>query len=277
MSTPHSALRTSHSFLMCRPTYYTIAYEINPWMNLKRQANPTRALAQWNRLYHVLTRTLRAHVQLLSPRPDVPDLTFTANAGLAVGRTVIRSNFRYRERQPEEPIVEAYFNRRGYRVVRLPRRYRFEGEGDALWLGDTLLFGFRFRSDAPTHEVLARFLGVRVLPVELVDSRFYHLDTCFCPLDAGRALWFPKAFDRYGRKVIENLVEDLISVSEADATRFACNTIPIGRTVVMQAGSSSRLQKQLARRGFELYAVELSEFLKAGGAAKCLVLRLNQP
>ena len=283
MPAPHV---TSPSFLMCRPTHYTIRYEINPWMSLKRQANPARALVQWNRLYRLLTRELHARVELLPPRPGVPDLVFTANAGLMRGRTLIRSNFKHPERQLEEPIVEAYCRRRGYRVVRLPQRYHFEGEGDVLWMGETLVFGFRFRSDARAHDDLARLLKTRVLPVELVYKRFYHLDTCFCPLDATTALWFPKAFDRYGRKVIEHLVPDLIGVSEADATHFVCNAISVpvaagtiggtrGRAVVMQTGASARLRRQLTRRGVRLYPVDLSEFLKAGGSAKCLVLRLS--
>lgn len=259
---------------MCRPTYYTIAYEINPWMHLTQPANPRRAGHQWQRLYTLLTRTLHARVQLLPARRGVPDLVFTANAGLIEGRTFIRSNFRYPQRRVEEPLVEAYFRRRGYRIVRLPSRFRFEGEGDALWMNDTLLFGFRFRSDAPTHEALARVLHRRVLPVELADPRFYHLDTCFCPLDASSALWFPKAFDRYGRRVIDSLVDDPIAVSEADAMRFACNTIVIGRHVVLPAGASRGLQRKLAQRGWHVSTVDLSEFLKAGGSAKCLVLRL---
>jgi len=260
---------------MCKPTYYTIAYEINPWMSLKRQANHPRALQQWRRLERVLTHSLRVRVHRFSPRRGVPDLVFTANAGLVVGRVFIRSNFRHPQRQREEPIVERYFRRQGFQVMRLPRRYDFEGEGDALWVGRTLLVGFRFRSDAPVHEHLARLLGARVLPVELADRRFYHLDTCFCPLEGEAALWFPKAFDRYGRKVIEHLVPNLISVSEADATRFACNAITVGRSVVIQAGISAALQRRLIRRGFRLYPVDLSEFLKAGGSAKCLVLRLR--
>jgi len=262
---------------MCRPTHYTIAYEINPWMSLKRQADRARAMAQWSRLYQLLTRTLGARVRCLAPRPGVPDLVFTANAGLVAGRTLIRSNFRHPERQQEEPIIERHFKRMGFRVVRLTRRYDFEGEGDALWLGTTLLFGFRYRSDAPAHEELARLLRARVLPVELADRRFYHLDTCFCPLDGRTALWFPRAFDRYGRKVIEHVAPDLVAVSERDATRFACNTIALGRAVVLQAGFAAALTRQLERRGWRPYPVDLSEFLKAGGSAKCLVLRLTTP
>ena len=259
---------------MCRPTHYTIAYEINPWMSLKRQTNHRRALAQWTRLYALLTKTLRVLVQLIGAQRGVPDLVFTANAGLVSGRVFIRSNFRHPQRQREEPIVERHFRREGFRVVCLPKRVDFEGEGDALWMNETLLFGFRFRSDAPVHAYLSRVLKARVLPVELADRRFYHLDTCFAPLNQLCALWFPKAFDRYGRKVIEGLVENPIGVSEADAKRFVCNAITIGRSIVLQEGFSTALKRALTRRGFRLYPVDLSEFLKAGGSAKCLVLRL---
>lgn len=279
---------------MCRPTHYTVAYEINPWMRLTRQPNHRLAVKQWNILYRLLTQQLGAQVRLLPPHPSVPDLVFTANAGLVAGRlpaparlaspseaagaqagTVIRSNFRFPQRQREAPLVERYFRRAGYRIVSLPTRFDFEGEGDALWMGETLVFGFRYRSTAPAHAHLARLLRAEVLPVELVDRRFYHLDTCFCPLDASTALWYPKAFDRYGRKVIERLVEDLVSVSERDATRFVCNAIVVGRSVVLPGSFPQAVRRQLTRRGFRLYLVDLSEFLKAGGAAKCLVLRLS--
>lgn len=262
-------------FLMCRPTHYTIAYEINPWMSLKRQANARRAQGQWAQLYQILTQTLHVRVRLLPPHPGVPDLTFTANAGLVHHRTFIRSNFRYPERQKEEALTQRYFRRAGFRVVTLSPRYDFEGEGDALWMNRGLVFGFRFRSDAPVHEELARVLKARVLPVELADRRFYHLDTCFCPLDASTVLWFPKAFDRYGQRVIEGLAKHMIEATEADAVRFACNAIVVGRSIVVQAGLSRRLHRQLTRRGFRLYPVDLSEFLKAGGSVKCLVLRLT--
>ena len=204
------AQRATHNaprFLMCPPTYYAIAYEINPWMSLKRQVRHPRAIAQWQALRALLTR-LGSRVRLMNPRSGVPDLVFTANAGLVHGRTLILSNFRYPQRQREEPIIEHYFERTGFKVVRLARTFNFEGEGDALWMGRTLVAGFRFRSDAPVHEELSRRLRAEVLPVELADRRFYHLDTCFCPLDGRSALWFPPAFDRYGRAVLKRLIED---------------------------------------------------------------------
>ena len=262
---------------MCRPTHYTIAYEINPWMSVKRQTARSLAIKQWDALYRVLTKTLKCRVRLLPPAKDLPDLVFTANAGLVVGRTVIRSNFRHPERQGEESIVEQYFRKLRMRVVDLPRKHNFEGEGDALFLGETLFLGFRFRSDASSHEPIAKLIRRRVLPLELSNRRFYHLDTCFCPLPPGAALWFPGAFDPYGRKVIEANVPDLIAVSERDARRFACNAVVVGRDIVTNAGVSVTFRRQLTQRGYRLHEVDLSEFLKAGGAAKCLVLRLENP
>lgn len=281
---------------MCRPTYYTIAYEINPWMRLARQAAQPTAARQWERLHRLLTERLKVRVTRLPPVRGLPDLVFTANAGLVVGRlptdpagqagTIIRSNFRYAQRQGEEAVIERHFAHRGFRVVRLPRSFNFEGEGDALWMGDTLVLGFRFRSDANAHERLARLVRREVLPVELIDRRFYHLDTCFCPLDDTSALWYPKAFDRYGRRVIERLVARPVAVSTRDALRFCCNAIvvpappntrggPGGRTVVMQRGASKNLRRRLEANGCAVQEIELGEFLKAGGSAKCLVLRLG--
>ena len=265
----------SLAFLMCRPRHYTIAYEINPWMRITRQVAQPVAARQWHALYGLLTRKLRVPIRLVRPVKGLPDLVFTANAGLCEGETFIRTNFRHPERRGEEAIFERYFRQRGYRVVTLPRQFNFEGEGDALWVGNTLFLGFRFRSDATVHERLARILKRRVLPLELVDKRFYHLDTCFCPLDATSALWYPGAFDRYGWKVIETNVPDPVPVSTADALRFCCNAAVVDRAVILHRGVSRPLRKELERRGFRLYELDLSEFLKAGGSAKCLLLRLT--
>ena len=260
---------------MCQPTHYRIAYEINPWMHVNRPAAHAQAVRQWQHLYDTLRRRLHARVALLRPVPDLPDLVFTANAGLVVGRTFIRSNFRYQERQGEEPLVERWFRARGYRIATLPRGLHFEGEGDALFAGETLFYGYRFRSDLPAHAWIGRIAGCRVLSLELRDDRFYHLDTCFCPLGRQTALYFPGAFDRYGRTVITHYIADAIAVSPADAKRFVCNAVVVGRRIVVQAGVSRTLARALRSRGFTLLEVDLQEFHKAGGSAKCLVLRLD--
>jgi N-dimethylarginine dimethylaminohydrolase len=130
------------------------------------------------------------------------------------------------------------------------------------------------RSDASGHQAIGRLLGVRVIPVELVDPRYYHLDTCFCPLAPDTAIWYPRAFDDYGRRAIEEHVPHLLAVEQSEAERFACNAVVIGRTVITNTGCK-RLHATLAAAGYAPIATPLDEFVKAGGSAKCLTLRLD--
>ncbi len=156
----------------------------------------------------------------------------------------------------------------------MPRGSYFEGAGDALFCGPTLFAGYRIRSDVSGHQWLGQVLGKQVLPVELINPRFYHLDTCFCPLAPGEAIYYPAAFDAYGRRVLQSHIPRLLAVNEAEAYRFASNAVVVGKTVVLNTGCD-RLAADLRNWGYQPVATELDEFLKAGGSAKCLTLRLD--
>ncbi|MFN4260460.1 MAG: dimethylarginine dimethylaminohydrolase family protein [Gemmataceae bacterium] len=259
--------------LMCPPDYYGIEYEINPWMSRSRGSVAERAHQQWRALYETLGR-LGVCVELLTPQPGLPDMVFTANAGLIFGRRFFSSRFRHEVRARESPFFDAWFAAHDFKVEHLPESFYFEGAGDALFCGTTLFAGYRIRSDVRGHQYLAQAIGRQVLPVELVDPRFYHLDTCFCPLAPGAAIYFPAAFDDYGRKVLQSHIPRLLPVCEAEALRFGCNAVVVGRTVIHNTGCD-RLAEDLRAWGYPSIAIELDEFLKAGGSAKCLTLRLD--
>ena len=259
--------------LMCPPDHYGIEYEINPWMNLQVNADHALAVRQWHQLCEHL-RGMGATIELLEPVKGLPDLVFTANAGLIYGQQVILSKFRYRQRQGEEPWFRKWFEEHGFEVLDLPGDWSFEGAGDALFCGDTLFAGYRMRSDAAGMQAIGEMLGVRMIPVELIDSHYYHIDTCFCPLSQEEAMWYPGAFDDYGRRAIEGAIPHLIEVAQAEATHFACNAVVVDRHVVTNTGCD-QLHAQLAARGYLPVATPLSEFVKAGGSAKCLTLRLD--
>jgi N-dimethylarginine dimethylaminohydrolase len=259
--------------LMCEPTYFGIEYEINPWMSRQRGSTPERARAQWQKLHDTLV-VLGVEVERMAPQPGLPDLVFTANAGLVHKQRFFSSRFRHEVRARESPHFDAWFAAHGFAVEHLPEGMFFEGAGDALFCGRTLFAGYRIRSDVHGHQHLARVLHCQVLPVELVNPYFYHLDTCFCPLAPGEALWYPEAFDAYGRRVIEGNIPSLVAAGKDDAHRFGCNAVVVGRTVVLNAGCE-RLAEDLRARGYHPIAVELDEFLKSGGSAKCLTLRLD--
>lgn len=260
--------------LLCPPDHYGIEYEINPWMKRSQGAVLPMARAQWQGLYDQL-RGLGCPIELLTPQPHLPDMVFTANAGLVAGNKFIRSNFRYPERRGEEAHFEEWFAAKKYEIVRLPEGMFFEGEGDALFSGSTLFCGYRFRSDIRSHQFLGELLECLVVSVELVQDRFYHLDTCFCPLPDESALWFPDAFDRYAQQAIRKHVRRLIAVTPEEAGHFACNAVIWQREVVLPE-DCPLLSAALSESGFNPHPLPMTEFLKAGGACKCLTLLMPQ-
>ncbi len=261
------------TILMCPPDHYGIEYEINPWMSRTRASDANRARAQWRSLFEMLEQ-LGVDLQRQPAVPGLPDLVFTANAGLIWHSTVFLSRFRHAPRQGETEQDATWFSDRGWNTIELPPGWDFEGAGDALFCGDTLFGGYLIRSDAGALQWLARQIGCRVIPLQLVDPCYYHLDTCFCPLAPGAAIYYPPAFDDYGLAALRDIVPDLIAVEPAEAARFACNAVVVGRHVVLNTGCP-QLEAALRGRGFTPHATDLGEFIKAGGSAKCLTLRLD--
>ncbi|QIR39077.1 TIGR00300 family protein [Tolypothrix sp. PCC 7910] len=266
-------------FLMCAPDHYDVDYVINPWMegNIHKSSRD-RAVEQWQKLYHVLKD--HAIVDLVPPEKGWPDMVFTANAGLVLGDNVVLSRFLHKERQGEEPYFQKWFEANGYTVHVLPKDLPFEGAGDALLdrEGRWLWAGYGFRSELDSHPYLAKWLDIEVLSLRLIDERFYHLDTCFCPLANGYLLYYPGAFDSYSNRLIEMRVaaEKRIAIEEADAVNFACNAVNVDSIVIMNKASDN-LKTRLENVGFQIIETPLKEFLKAGGAAKCLTLRVTEP
>jgi arginine dihydrolase len=259
--------------LMCPPDFYGIEYEINPWMQRSRQADRAMAVAQWRKLRAML-ESAGATIETMPPVPGLPDLVFTANAAIIYRQQAILARFRHKERQGETPYDQAWLAEHRFAVRSPPPGVYFEGAGDALFCGDTLFAGYRIRSDARGHQQIGAALGCRVIPLELVDPYYYHLDTCFCPLAPGVAIYFPRAFDDYARRALAAYVPELIAVVPEEAQRFACNAVVVGRTVVTNSGCP-RLHDDLRRRGCNPRETPLDEFVKAGGSAKCLTLRLD--
>ena len=265
--------------LMCPPDHYDVDYVINPWMegNIHKSSRD-RAVEQWQKLHQVLKDV--AIVDLVDPAKGWPDMVFTANAGLVLGTNVVLSRFFHKERQGEEPYFKAWFEENGFTVYELPKDLPFEGAGDALFdrEGRWLWAGYGFRSELDSHPYIAKWLDTEVVSLRLIDERFYHLDTCFCPLTGGYLLYYPPAFDSYSNRVIEMRIpeEKRIIVEEPDAVCFACNAVNVGSTIVMNQISDG-LKSKLIKAGFNVTETPLSEFLKAGGAAKCLTLRVTEP
>jgi ornithine--oxo-acid transaminase len=260
-------------YLMCPPTHFDVSYAINPWMDVAVKVDRARAQRQWDALVATL-RDAGAEVQTLAPHPSLPDLVFTANLGLVDGDTFIAARMRHPERRDEPAHAEPWFRAHGYTVRHLSEDVVQEGAGDGLPFEGTLVGGYRTRSSASSYVDIARLTDAPILPVELVDERFYHVDIVFCPLDARSALLAPTKVDAESARLIAELVPDPILLTDEEAEQFSANTVVVGRTVVMPA-CSPRLDAELCARGFTPVVVDVSEFLKAGGGPRCLTLALD--
>jgi lysine-ketoglutarate reductase/saccharopine dehydrogenase-like protein (TIGR00300 family) len=265
-------------YLMCPPEYFQVDYVINPWMegNIDR-ANGALAAEQWHRFQVILAG--QGTVELITPIAGSPDMVFTANAGLVLGDRAVLSRFLHRERQAEEPHFRDWFQQHGFRVHELPKDLPFEGAGDALFdrVSSLLWAGYGFRTELDTHALIAELLSVEVVSLRLVDKRFYHLDTCFCPLERGFLMYYPPAFDARSNAQIERRVpmEKRLVLDETDAIHFAANAVNIGEALILHRASDA-LKTQLSVAGFQVFEAPLTEFIKSGGAARCLTLRLNE-
>ena len=264
---------------MCPPDFFTVDYVINPWMAGNEDSlKLDRAKQQWEQLRDIVSEF--ADVVTIDPVPDLPDMVFTANAGVVYGNKAIASHFMPMERRPEEPIFKQWFRDNGFELFELDEKIGFEGAGDCLLdrRGAWLWTGYGFRTEIEAHPVIAEYFDIELVSIRLTDARFYHIDTCFCPLTDGFLMYHPPAFDYESRIAIESRIppHKRIIVDTMDAGNFACNAINIGDRVILHRASEP-LKARLMLAGFKVHEVELTEFLKAGGSAKCLSLKLTEP
>ena len=262
---------------MCQPSAFNVQYEINPWM--QGNINHVDILLAWNQ-WESLKNTIEfcgAQVLLTADPPqNCPDAVFTANAGIALNELFLPSRFTHAERQVEEPFFEHALAAHGMQIVSPPKTFTCEGAGDALFIAshDFLWLGTGFRTTPPAAGIIEHLLNVHVQALELVDPRFYHLDTCFCPLDVGGLLWYPGAFSAASQNFIRAFYADrAIEVLESDALNFACNAISIGEDIIL-SNISDGLVKELLQKGLRVHQKDMSQFMLAGGACKCLTLEL---
>ena len=262
----------TRSFLMCPPAHFDVVYAINPWMHPEVPADVGLALRQWEQL-RAAYEAAGHHVDTITPKRGLPDMVFAANSALVIDGIALLARFHFPERRGEERLYARWFRSHGFSVR--TAEHGHEGEGDFACAGDVILGGTGFRTERAAHREVERVFGREVLTLELVDPRFYHLDTALYVLRDDEIVYFPGAFSDDSRATLQRRYPDALLVDEADAVEFGCNAATDGRHVFMPTGAD-RLANQLQERGYEPVMIDLSELRKAGGSVKCCTLELRK-
>jgi N-dimethylarginine dimethylaminohydrolase len=274
--------------LMCRPDHFTVSYAINPWMDPAGWAAQHRLLAEtarqeWQALHAALS-SQGADIELVPAAPGLPDLVFTANAAVVMDGKALLARFRHPERQREEPHFERAFRALVARgdidlVEHLPEGLVLEGAGDCVWDGSRGVFwmGYGPRSDRAAGRAVEKAFGLEVVALELADPRFYHMDTTLCPLTRGEVMYFPAAFTSDGLREIRARISPVsrIEIDAADAETLAANAVSIADSIILSR-CSAELRSRLEARGYRVIETPLGAFLRSGGSAFCLTLRLDR-
>lgn len=255
---------------MCPPDYFDINYSINPWMDKSIKVN-TNKEGQWQSLVNKF-KELNVDLEFIQPQKNYPDMTYV-DAGIIYKNVFIPSNFKHKERQGEKKYYIDWFKKNEFKILEISEKFYFEGHGDTLWVGKNLFFGHGFRSCLKAQDKIQDIFNtldntVNIVSVELTDPRFYHLDTCFCPINESQALYFPGAISKKSIEKLERKI-GLIEVTEADAFRFACNSVVINNDIIIPAGTKTTCDA-LESIGYRTHQIEMDEFIKGGGACKCL-------
>lgn len=269
---PQSRKLRHRHFLMTRPTFFAVEYAINPWMDTSTPVDVDLAVSQWEGLRDTY-RALGHTVDLVEPVAGLPDMVYAANGGLIVNGVAIVARFKHAERAGESDAYAAWMQQHGHDPH--TTRHINEGQGDFLVAGSIILAGTGFRTDAAAHDEIAELTGLPVVSLQLVDPRFYHLDTALTVLDDTTVAFYPPAFTDESCLRIRELFPNVIEVSTADAFVFALNSVSDGHHVVLPTKAHG-FAAQVRDAGFEPIAVDLSELFKGGGSIKCCTLEIHQ-
>ena len=219
-----------------------------------------RAAAQHAAYCRALAET-GAEVIYMAPEPDLPDAVFVEDTAVALGEIIVVTRPGSRTRQDE--IITAASTLSAHRPVSLIREPGTLDGGDVLRIGRDLFVGATARTNREGFDQLAAIasrLGLRATAVPVHGS--LHLKTAVTALDDGALIMKGGSVDRATFAAYE-----LIDADPAEPE--GANVINVNGRVLV-AASAPRTRDLIARRGYEVVSVDISEFEKAEAGLTCL-------
>lgn len=253
---------------MCPVDYFGVFYKINPWMHPEKGVNREKAIQEWKNLVKIYEEH-ELPISYIDPINGLPDMVFAANGLFSLNKKAIVARFRYKERQGETEYYTNWLQQNSHQVID-PGKTIYEGEGDTFLVGSRIYQGWGFRSDKEIIDVFTKtYPDKKVVALHLINDKFYHLDTCFFPVNESRVYYYKAAFDEETQNVITNEFPDAIAVTDEEAMSFCLNSMIIGNTIITNSLAVT-FAERVKKDGYDVVMTDMSEFLKSGGSVKCL-------
>lgn len=249
--------------------YFDIEYKINPWMQEDVEISFDKANEQYNAIIQAF-KDENIPYKISKPAP-YPDSVFIADSGFLINNIFICTNFKYKERQREVIYWQNFFQEQGYETVILPSSVLFEGTGDLIYTNSQVFLGHGIRTNLEAVKHIKPFIQKDIFPIELINDRFFHLDTCFFPIDDKNILLYKDAIAPESLKKLKEKY-NIITAEKKEAMNFALNIFRYEKTLFLNKGNP-KTKKLLEEYGYKVAPLDLSEFIKAGGAIKCMTLK----
>lgn len=257
---------------MCRPTYFTVTYRINPWMAPDVPTSTDTAVAQWE----ALRQAYLDHgigVELIEPIVGLNDMVYAANGAFVLDGRAYGAKFAVPQRSDEGPAYLARLAELGFEPI-VPRCVN-EGEGDLLVVADTILGGHGFRTSIEAHAEVSALFDREVVSLRLVNERFYHLDTALTVLPDDNIAYLPDAFDATSQAELARRFPDALRVAAQDANVLGLNSFGVS-DAMMVSSAATTFPDQLRDRGQRVVGIDLGELMLGGGGIKCCTLELRR-
>ena len=224
------------------------------------------------------------------PATGLPDEVFVTNAALVLPGlptpTFLTANFKYAQRKEEAKNISSFLRKLG-KVIKWPYDSVLEGQGEAKWFKPNgryiVVIGYGFRSSKRSVQDLEEILtkiynsnGVEppiVVGVKLINPIFYHMDLATNAIREDTCIIQAGSMSSADVRKLEDLGIECFVRSFEDP--FALNGASRGRvfhTHVLTPKAKSLLTPILNKVGSILEEHDVSEFEKAGGGLRCMVL-----
>lgn len=183
------------------------------------------------------------------------------------------------QRKPEQELRKVQLECLGVKVECESGEHLEGGDIILLPSREKIFFGYGQRSAFKAIADLRNFLDYEVVPLELVDPYFFHLDTALNFVEVnGKTIAFayPKAFSELAWDYLchDPDISCVVEVSRDEAQLFGLNWVEVGNKVILGSDvpNISRLLRSL---GKNVIVSQLDQFQLAGGSAACLATRVH--